>query len=50
MWIDDQGDLLMPAAQLNRLDLFQQGHSEVQLPAQVYEIHIGAKAPMSDHP
>lgn len=50
MWIDDHGDLWMPAAQLNRLGLFQQGHSEVQLPAHVYKIHIGGKPPKSDHP
>ncbi len=50
MWIDDQGYLWMPAAQLNRIDLFQGGHSGVHLPAHVYKVQIGERPPKSDHP
>ena len=50
MWIDNQGYLWMPAAQLNLIGLFQGGHSRVHLPAHVYKIQIDERPPKSDHP
>lgn len=43
MWIDDQGNLLLPAAQLNRTAAFNGGKSAVQFPTVVYKLAIGAK-------
>ena len=49
MWIDGSGRLWMPAAQLNRLAVFQGGTSKVRYPMQVYTIEIGARPPLNDH-
>lgn len=43
MWIDDQGNLLLPAAQLNRTAAFNAGKSTIQFPTVVYKLAIGAK-------
>lgn len=50
MWIDDAGDLYMPAAQLDRMAPFNGGVSKVRYPISVYKIKIGIKPPSSDHP
>lgn len=50
MWIDAAGDLLMPAAQLNRMAPFQGGTSKVEFPVRVYKLRIGQMAPRNDHP
>jgi len=43
LWIDDQGNLLIPQAQLNRTAPFNGGISRVQLPYHIFKIQIGAK-------
>lgn len=43
MWIDDQGRLLMPAAQLNRTAGFNHGVDAVQRPVVLYRLALGAK-------
>jgi sugar lactone lactonase YvrE len=50
MWIDDAGDLWMPAAQLNRMTPFQGGRSKVDFPVHVYKLRIGQTPPRNDHP
>ena len=50
MWIDHDGFLWMPAAQLNRIAPFQDGVSRVDLPVCVYKIPIGIGPPPRDHP
>ena len=50
MWIDDQGYLFMPAAQLNRMAPFNDGVDKVQYPMSVYKMNIGVKPPPNDHP
>ena len=50
MWIDHDGDLWMPAAQINRIAPFQGGVSRVQYPMQVFKLTIGAFPPELDHP
>ena len=50
MWIDADGYLYMPAAQLDRMAPFNNGVSKVQLPVTVYRMKIDAKPPPSDHP
>lgn len=42
MWIDDAGNLLMPAAQLNRTPAQNHGVDAVKLPTVVYKLPIGA--------
>ncbi len=42
MWIDDAGNLLMPAAQLNRTPAQNHGVDAVKLPTVVYRLAIGA--------
>jgi hypothetical protein len=49
MWIDGQGRLWMPAAQLNRLAPFQGGTSKVELPVHVFTLEIDQKPPANDH-
>ncbi|MFE1597647.1 L-dopachrome tautomerase-related protein [Methylobacterium sp. ID0610] len=49
MWIDATGRLWMPAAQLNRLALFQGGTARVQFPIAVYTLAIGARPAPNDH-
>jgi len=49
MWIDGQGRLWMPAAQLNRLAPFQGGASKIELPVHVFTLEIGQKPPANDH-
>lgn len=41
MWIDRDGFLWMPAAQLDQLSLFDGGISGVRLPMTVFKLHIG---------
>ncbi|WP_249128364.1 major royal jelly family protein [Bradyrhizobium lablabi] len=43
MWIDDDGKLWMPAAQLNRTAGLNQGKDAVDWPVRLYSIAIGAK-------
>jgi sugar lactone lactonase YvrE len=43
MWIDDDGKLWMPAAQLNRTPGLNRGKDAVAWPVTVYSIAIGAK-------
>ena len=43
MWIDDDGKLWMPAAQLNRTAGLNEGKDAVDWPVTVYSIAIGAK-------
>lgn len=43
LWIDGEGFLWIPAAQLNRLAIFQQGVSKVQSPIFIYKMQIHAK-------
>lgn len=43
MWIDDEGNLLMPAAQLNRTPGLNQGNDTVEQPITLYRLHIGKK-------
>jgi sugar lactone lactonase YvrE len=50
MWVDDDGYLFMPAAQLDRMAPFNGGVSKVQYPIYVYKMKIGIKPPSSDHP
>lgn len=49
MWLDGQGRLWMPAAQLNRLAVFQAGTAQVRFPVEVYTLDVGAKPPPNDH-
>ena len=44
MWIDDQGNLLMPASQLNRSAGLNGGTNAVKPPITLYRLAIGAKA------
>ena len=52
MWIDHDGYLWMPAAQLNRLGCFQGlgGISRIVYLVQVFKLRIGEKPPVIDHP
>ncbi|MFJ3498456.1 L-dopachrome tautomerase-related protein [Streptomyces sp. NPDC086091] len=43
MWIDDKGDLLLPAAQLNRTPGLNGGKNTVQQPITLYRYPIGQK-------
>ncbi len=43
MWIDEQGRLLAPAAQLDRTPGLNGGHDTVQYPVVIYGLPIGAK-------
>ena len=43
MWIDEQGNLIFPAAQLNRLAPFHGGKTAVHPPYFLYKIALGAK-------
>jgi sugar lactone lactonase YvrE len=43
MWIDNDGFLWMPAAQVNRLVIFHNGKSLVEFPAHVFKLYIGAQ-------
>jgi sugar lactone lactonase YvrE len=49
MWIDAQGFLWMPAAQLNRLPLFNNGVSKVEMPMHVYKLQIHKRPAANDH-
>ena len=50
MWIDGQGYLYMPAAQLDRMAPFNGGVSKLKLPISIYKMKIDAKPPSNDHP
>jgi hypothetical protein len=50
MWVDRDGFLWMPAAQLNRMAPFQGGVSKVQFPMKVYKLRINHGPPENDHP
>ena len=43
MWIDDEGKLWLPAAQLDRIAGFNHGKDAVRWPVTLYSIAIGAK-------
>ena len=49
MWIDSQGFLWMPAAQLNRLSIFHRGESNVVFPVHVFKLQIDARPAANDH-
>jgi sugar lactone lactonase YvrE len=49
MWIDSQGFLWMPAAQLNRMSIFHQGESKVMFPVHVFKLQINARPAKNDH-
>ncbi|KAK5954262.1 hypothetical protein OHC33_004835 [Knufia fluminis] len=49
MWIDSQGLLWMPAAQLNRGVPFQNGTSYIRKPMQVFTIDVGVGPSGIDH-
>ena len=50
MWIDGQGYLYMPAAQLDRMAPFNGGVSKLKLPISIYKMKIDSKPPSNDHP
>jgi sugar lactone lactonase YvrE len=50
MWVDRDGFLWMPAAQLNRMAPFQGGVSKVEFPMKVYKLRINHGPPENDHP
>jgi sugar lactone lactonase YvrE len=50
MWIDANGDLWMPAAQLNLVPGMNRGVSAVHYPVVIYKMRIGIGPPASDHP
>lgn len=50
MWIDANGYLYMPAAQLDRMAPFNNGVSNVKFPISVYRTRIGVGPPATDHP
>ena len=50
MWVDRDGFLWMPAAQLNRMAPFQGGVSKVGFPMKVYKLRINYGPPENDHP
>ena len=43
MWIDDDGNLLMPAAQINRIAGLNGGVDAVEKPITLYRLKIGQK-------
>ena len=49
MWIDTQGHLWLPAAQLNRGTPFHRGVSHIEKPLYVYSIDLGIGPPSIDH-
>jgi sugar lactone lactonase YvrE len=49
MWIDHQGFLWMPAAQLNLTPDFNGGKMSVQYPVWIYKMQIGVGPPAIDH-
>lgn len=50
MWLDQEGFLWLPAAQLNRMAPFHGGVSRVQFPVSIYKLQVAAKPPPIDHP
>ena len=50
MWIDGQGYLYLPAAQLDRMAPFNGGVSKLKLPISIYKMKIDAKPSPADHP
>jgi sugar lactone lactonase YvrE len=50
MWIDHNGDLWMPAAQLNLVPGMNRGVGAVHYPVVIYKMRIGIGPPASDHP
>ena len=50
MWLDAQGYLYMPAAQLDRMAPFNGGVSKVELPIMIFKMKIDAKPSPIDHP
>lgn len=49
MWIDDKGDLLLPASQLNRTAGLNRGKDAVVPPVTLYSLSIGAAPAPNDH-
>jgi hypothetical protein len=49
MWIDSEGYLWMPAAQLNRMSIFHKGESKVMFPVHVFKLQIDARPARNDH-
>ncbi|MEH3118849.1 MAG: L-dopachrome tautomerase-related protein [Methylorubrum populi] len=49
MWIDAQGRLWLPAAQLDRMAPFNDGKDRVERPIRVFTLDIGARPAPNDH-
>lgn len=49
MWLDANGDLWLPAAQLHRMSPFNDGRSKVRQPVEVFTIPVGTTPPPTDH-
>ncbi|WP_371778344.1 L-dopachrome tautomerase-related protein [Streptosporangium subroseum] len=49
MWIDTEGFLWIPVAQLNRIAPFQDGTSRVRFPVHIYKMRIGVRPAPNDH-
>jgi sugar lactone lactonase YvrE len=49
MWIDSHNRLWLPAAQLNRLAVFQGGRSRVRFPVEVYTLQLEVGPAPNDH-
>lgn len=49
MWIDSHNRLWLPAAQLNRLAVFQGGLSRVRFPVEVYTLQLDVGPAPNDH-
>lgn len=50
MWIDRDGNLWMPAAQLNLTPGLNGGRQKVRYPVNIYKLQIGVGPPANDHP
>ena len=49
MWLDANGDLWLPAAQLHRMSPFNNGTSKVREPVEIFTIPVGTTPPPTDH-
>jgi Major royal jelly protein len=49
MWLDGNGRLWMPAAQLHRMSIFHHGRDEVRGPAGIFTIQLDARPATNDH-
>jgi len=49
MWIDSDGKLWLPAAQLHLTSTFQGGRDKVHPPIQVFSLRVDVQPPGNDH-